>query len=94
MTEEEKKAAADKAAVDKAAADKAAAAKSGAKSGPKTVEMHRAVHELQTGKDDDSKILAGTLITDDVAKAHKLDSKALDRLIETGAVDLVEVLKD
>lgn len=59
---------------------------------PKNVKTPRAVHEIVTGKKADEKIDAGEVITDDVAKAHKLDDKAILRLIETGAVDVVDVL--
>lgn len=59
---------------------------------PKNVKTPRAVHELVTGPKPENKIDAGEIITDDVAKANKLDDKAIKHLIETGAVDLVDVL--
>ena len=65
-----------------------------AKGGPKTVQMHRTVHELITGKGVDERIDAGVILTDEIAKKHKLDAKALDALTGKGALDLVDVLKD
>jgi hypothetical protein len=59
---------------------------------PKNVKMPRAVHEIVTGKKSDEKIDAGELITDDVAKEHKLSDAAIERLVATGAVALVDVL--
>ena len=59
---------------------------------PKNVKTPRAVHEIVTGKKADEKIDAGEIITGDVAKQHKLDDKALLRLIASGAIDLVDVL--
>jgi hypothetical protein len=59
---------------------------------PKMVQMHRAVHEIATGPKPENKIEAGTLLTDDVAKEHKLAEKDLKALTLTGAVELVDVL--
>jgi len=60
---------------------------------PKAVKMHRAVHDLRTGPKPENMIEAGTIITDEVADEHKLNDKALEQLTDSGAVDLVEVLK-
>lgn len=60
---------------------------------PKMTKMHRAVHEIATGPKPENKIEAGTLLTDDVAKEHKLAEKDLKALTDTGAVELVDVLK-
>lgn len=75
-------------------ADKNPAAADDAPNGPTYVEMHRAVHELRTGTKADEKIKAGTVITNAVAKAHKLSDDDLTALAKTGAVAMVEVLKD
>ncbi len=72
------------------AAKPATAAKS---STPQNVKMHRAVHEVLTGPKPEQKIEPGTLITDEVAKEHKLDAKALTALTDSGALDMVDVLK-
>jgi hypothetical protein len=60
---------------------------------PKTVQMPRTIHELRTGTKPEQMIEAKTIITDEVAKQHKLDSKAVEHLVGTGAVDMVDVLK-
>lgn len=70
-------------------ADKAPAAASA----PKTVEMPRAVHEIVTGPKPENKIAAGTLLTDDILKTHGLDDEAVLDLVDTGAIDQVDVLK-
>ena len=59
---------------------------------PKNVKTPRAVHEIVTGKKPDEKMEAGEIITEDVAKAHKLSDAAVERLIDTGAIDFVDVL--
>ncbi len=58
----------------------------------KLVKMRRAVHELRTGKAKTDVIAPGTVITDAVATKHKLDEETLKALVETGAVDMAEVL--
>ena len=60
---------------------------------PKTAQMPRTVHELVTGPKPDQVIASGTFIDDDVAKTHKLTAKEIDRLVDKGAVELVEVHK-
>jgi hypothetical protein len=60
---------------------------------PKMVKMPRARHELVTGPKPDQKIDAGEMITDELATKHKLSDKTLASLVETGAVELVDVLK-
>ena len=60
---------------------------------PKTVQMPRTVHELRTGPKPEQMIEPKTMITEAVAKEHKLDSKEVDRLVDTGAIELVDVLK-
>lgn len=60
---------------------------------PTMTKVHRAVHELRTGPDVEDKIDAGSLLTDDVLKAHGLDDKTIDDLVGKGAIDFVEVLK-
>lgn len=64
-----------------------------AKSGPKIVQMPRAVHELITGPKPEQKIDAGDFIDDAVAKENKLDDKAIKSLTASGAVELVDILK-
>lgn len=61
---------------------------------PKAVQMPRTVHELLTGPKPEQKLAPGTLLTDDVAKLHKLDGKTVDALKTSGAIEMVEVLKD
>ncbi|MBD8548009.1 hypothetical protein IFT82_14840 [Sphingomonas sp. CFBP 8760] len=58
----------------------------------KMVEMPRAVHELRTGKGPGNVIVPGTIITDAIAKKHKLDDETMLALIATGAVNVAEVL--
>lgn len=60
---------------------------------PTIVKMARAVHELKTGKKADEHIAPGEFITDAVAKKHSLDTKAVDALVSSGAVELVDVHK-
>lgn len=60
---------------------------------PAITTMPRAVHELVTGKKPDEMIAAGTLITADLAKQHKLDGNALEALAASGAIEAVEVVK-
>ncbi|WP_267396562.1 MULTISPECIES: hypothetical protein [unclassified Sphingomonas] len=62
-------------------------------SAPKKVQMHSSVHQLHTGTKPENVIEPGTIITDEVAKEHKLDKKALDALTDSGALELVDVLK-
>ncbi len=62
-------------------------------SSPKMTKMHSAVHEIVTGPKPENKIEAGSLLTDEVVKEHKLAEKDLKALTETGAVELVDVLK-
>lgn len=59
---------------------------------PTIVKMARTVHELVTGSKG-QKLEPETFLTDDVAKEHKLDSKTIDALVATGAVELVDVHK-
>lgn len=73
-------------------ADETPAAAAKASTTPTIVEIPRTVHELTTGSKG-QKIDPETFLTDDLAKEHKLDSKAIAALVATGAVELVEVHK-
>lgn len=64
-----------------------------ASTGPTLVEVARAVYEIVTGPKAGEKIDPGTFLTDEVTAAHKLDEKAVDALVASGAVELVEVHK-
>lgn len=60
---------------------------------PKTVQMPRTVHQLHTGPKPEQVIEPETIITDDVAKQHKLTEKGIEALVTSGAIELVDVLK-
>ena len=60
---------------------------------PTESKMPRARHELVTGPDVDDKVAAGTLITDEVAQLYDLDDKTIARLVASGAIELVDVIK-
>lgn len=59
---------------------------------PREVKMPRAVHELRTGPEEDDRIDGGTIITEGLAIAHALGEADLKKLLDAGAIELVDVL--
>lgn len=75
-----------------AAANATTAETAEAGAAPREVKMPRAVHELRTGPDADDKIDGGTIITEKLAGEHGLDETDLEKLLDAGAIELVDVL--